>query len=401
MELLFLGSVIPMGECNKYIGPSVAGNKMQIGLLNSIKKKKKVNLSVYTECPYGAYPKTRFLFINGQKLKINDQLIANKIPYVNVFIIKQITLILSATIKLFSWVYINRKKQKTILCYNAYPYISIPVLIVSKFTNINSVCIFADPPIDTIGFKGLKKIFNIVESNFVRQCLSKFSSLVVLNKAAAQYYLPGKKTVVVDGGFDINDLSLYDQSKREVQRDKIVLLYCGALEKYSGIMNLVEAMDCINIDNVILKIYGRGSLLDEIIDKSRYSNRIQYCGVVSNEEMIQIQKKASFLVNPRILDDPVSQFTFPSKIIEYMLSGTPVLSTRLNGLTDDYFDYILTFNSDDVKDIADKIIELVNISYEDLLKSSVLGRDYIIENKNWDIQLNKIIPLLYRDNSIL
>ena len=48
----------------------------------------------------------------------------------------------------------------------------------------------------------------------------------------------------------------------------------------------------------------------------------------------------------RVVNDPIAQVTFPSKTFEYLLSGTPVLSTRLNGYTHEYDEAIVDIISD-------------------------------------------------------
>ena len=51
----------------------------------------------------------------------------------------------------------------------------------------------------------------------------------------------------------------------------------------------------------------------EVIKSQENDSRIQYCGVVNNEKMRQIQKESDILINPRQIDNIISRYTFPSK----------------------------------------------------------------------------------------
>ena len=57
-------------------------------------------------------------------------------------------------------------------------------------------------------------------------------------------------------------------------------------------------------------------------------------GCVTNDEIVRLQCEATLLVNPRPSDKEFCKYSFPSKTIEYMASGTPVLMTKLPGVPD-------------------------------------------------------------------
>lgn len=53
--------------------------------------------------------------------------------------------------------------------------------------------------------------------------------------------------------------------------------------------------------------------------------RIQYLGSIPHDEILQLQRTASLLVNPRTPEGIYTKYSFPSKTMEYLASGTPTL----------------------------------------------------------------------------
>lgn len=92
-------------------------------------------------------------------------------------------------------------------------------------------------------------------------------------------------------------------------------------------------------------IYGTGNYIDEIIKMSKENMKIIYGGVVNNKIIIQEELDSILLINPRPLQNcsancDFTRYSFPSKNIEYMSSGTPLLATKLPGMPKKYYSYI-------------------------------------------------------------
>ena len=116
-------------------------------------------------------------------------------------------------------------------------------------------------------------------------------------------------------------------------------MYAGGVYEKYGLKTLVDAFIKLKRKDIDLYIFGEGSFVNEIIKLSKHHNNIYYKGCVSTEEIVKYEKKALLLVNPRPVNEEFSKYSFPSKTIEYMLSGTPVISTKLPGIPEEYFDY--------------------------------------------------------------
>lgn len=406
MKLLYIGSVIRTEDCTKNIGPSVAGNKMQIGLIKGLIKYFLENVSILTERPIAAFPREKTIYIKGGNIELKEKIFATKVPFINIFILKQLSLIINAFLLIKKWVKKYKREEKAIICYNAYPYIALPVLWAAKLFNIKVICILADPPLDGIKHGILGRVAKVIEDRSTKRSIRKFDGLIVLNENAIIEYAQDSKYIVVDGGFEIEDTpntpcggQWIDHSNEDAP---LKVIFSGAIIEYNGVLNLIEAAKLVRNPRFRLEIYGSGPLVSYIEKESKEDKRINYMGIVPNTEMMKIQRQAALLVNPRPTNDPISKVTFPSKMIEYLISGTPVVTTKLNGFTEDYLKHMFIFLDETPQAMADTIDDILSRDPNDLIKKSTDAREFIKEYKNWGVQSKKIIgfieTIIYSNN---
>lgn len=396
MKILFLGSVIKTEDCTKHLGPSVAGNKMQLGIIKGLKKLH-ADITVVTEIPIAAYPRERKVIIGASDIEIESDIQAKVVPFLNLFFLKQITMIICAFLILLKWSIRNRRENKLIITFNPFPYISIPTILISKFFKMNKICIFADPPIDAVKRGVLGRTAKFLERKSTEKNIRNYDGIVALNKKAIEKYAPDKKYILVDGGFDITDTPKNKPGGQWLEYsegDVIDIVFSGGLYEYNGLENLIEAFKTIEKDNLRLNIYGEGPLKEFIKKASQEDSRVAYQGNVSNDKMLTIQQNAGILINPRPIDDAISLYTFPSKMVEYMLSGTPVLTTKLNGLTPEYLSRVFVIDDNTILEIAKGIEFVSGLKREQLINKAKEAREFIINNKTWEIQSKKIYDFI-------
>lgn len=148
-------------------------------------------------------------------------------------------------------------------------------------------------------------------------------------------------------------------------------------------MELLQAFSEINQEEFELRIFGEGPLENDVIEYTNNDSRIFYGGLVQSDELQNEYENADLLVNIRNPGHYVTKFSFPSKLIEYISKGKPILSTNLNFNTDLASGlYII----DDVNPtiIKDKILKIESDSEETKnIKIKIAQRALTIEN-NWD-----------------
>ncbi len=167
-------------------------------------------------------------------------------------------------------------------------------------------------------------------------------------------------------------------------------------KKITGIEYFVEGFLNANLDGVELHFYGTGDLVEWVIEMSNKHPQIKYMGNVSNDEIIKKQQEAFLLINPRPSNQEFCKYSFPSKTIEYMASGTPVLMTRLPGVPEDYFDYVYLLKEETSEGVREILGSILSKSIEENRLLGQKARNYVKENKNCDAQSKRIYDLSRR-----
>ena len=103
---------------------------------------------------------------------------------------------------------------------------------------------------------------------------------------------------------------------------------------------------------------------------------------------------AALLVEPRPTDDILVKMSFPSKIIEYMASATPVLCTNLPCFGKEYKEYQYRIEDESVEGIARALIDTLSIPRAELERMGKRARDYVMENKTIERQCGKIVSFV-------
>lgn len=177
------------------------------------------------------------------------------------------------------------------------------------------------------------------------------------------------------------------------------VLYTGTLNKKFGVINLVEAFSGLEIDNIKLQICGRGDSEDTIKEYASKDKRIEYLGQISNEEAVLLQKNATILVNPRQNNEEFTKYSFPSKNMEYLLTGRPVIAYKLDGIPDEYDDYFYYVEDDTVYSLAKKIQEVLQITDKERNVFGERARNFVLKNKNNAVAAKRIIDMIQRNRS--
>lgn len=389
MKLLFLGYVVSKEKAIKLSGISIAGNKMQYNVLKYLDSYSEIELSAITICPVAVFPHDKTLYVKNEDIPICDNIISRKVSFINLPVIKHFTQALSvyrAAKKI-----IRHDNDTIVFTFNLFPQIGIPMMILKKKFGCKTISLLADLPIDEKPVRNrISKFLRKRFDNLTIKAINHCDNFILLNKYVAEYYNINKKYIVIDGGVDEEDI---EQSYESYKPQKHNIVYSGALTEYSGIKLLISAIKNASKD-IYLDIYGDGYLKNEIEELISNSDNIIYHGRVSNSQMIRIQKEAWLLVNPRIINDKISRVTFPSKIFEYMLSSTPVLSSKLNGFDSEYDKYLFFYNDDDSIAILNAIENISKISIDSLSDFGKKAREFVIINRSWKIQTEKIYNFL-------
>lgn len=391
MHIVYLGIMTRPEDIGKIGETSIAGNKFQYNLLKHLSCIDGVKLDIISFHPFKAPHKSKKLFIRTTKEKIFDNVNLWQVGYINLPIIKQLILPWKTLARLKKTV----AKSSLVMAYDMYPTQGIPLSRIKKKVNGRTVCLLADLSIGGVNKQRginrfLRRLFDRSTLNNIKKC----DKYIVLNENVAKTYAPHAKYLVVDGGVEPTE---FENNENNWNGKTQNIVYTGALVEYSGIMNLVKAFSYIERNDIFLDIYGEGVLRPIIQEIAKNDPRIRYHGTVTNPEALKAQQTSWALINPRPVDNSIAKVTFPSKIFEYLMSGRPVASTMLNGFSSDYDDLLIWINDDSPQGLAQAILKMSETDNSDLTQMANNAKTYLIHNKTWKINAEKIHYFLLTD----
>ena len=227
-------------------------------------------------------------------------------------------------------------------------------------------------------------------ANFViRHC----THYVLLTQAMNDYLnKTGKPYVILEGHADITMAEKIPSMEKKTSPR--ICFYAGGVSKQYGLGNLVEGFRKADIPNAQLHIYGPGDYVKELQKIAEEDSRVFYGGMLLNKEIVEKEQEATLLVNPRPTGEEYVKYSFPSKTMEYMASGTPVLTTVLPGMPKEYYPYLFLLEDETAEGIAQALTELLTKSEEELFEKGRRARVFVLDQRNNLVQAQKIIQML-------
>jgi len=300
------------------------------------------------------------------------------IPFINIKVLRQICTFLGTIVKVTKEV-LNNKKEKIFICDILNTTISTTTLILSKIFKFQCWAIVTDLPRD---MQKNKKINEKMQT--------KYDGYILITEEMNKIVNPKNKPhIVIEGLVDIRESAENNEVQKSSPR---VIMYAGGLYEKYGVKTLIEAFGNIQNNNVKLDLYGDGDLVPYI--QSIENKKIDFHGVVTNDKIVEAEKKATLLVNPRFTSEEYTKYSFPSKNMEYMVSGTPVLTTKLPGMPEEYYNYVYLIEDETQRGMQKCLETLLGLNEDELDKKGKKAREFVLSQKNNVNQTNKIISFL-------
>lgn len=198
-----------------------------------------------------------------------------------------------------------------------------------------------------------------------------------------------KPYVVIEGIAKVqNNVSV------QVNEREHYILYTGTMAKKYGVIQLVDAFKLMRHNkDYKLCLCGSGDGVDEILQYAKTYN-IDYRGEIPNQEVLELQKHATLLVNPRPDEGEYTKYSFPSKVMEYFASGTPTIMHRLRGIPDEYYNYCFSFSSNSTRIMASEMDEVIDCPELQRFSLGDKARSFVQTEKSPYKQCEKLINLL-------
>jgi len=101
------------------------------------------------------------------------------------------------------------------------------------------------------------------------------------------------------------------------------------------------------------------------------------------------------MVNPRRPEGEFTRYSFPSKTMEYLASGRPVIMHWLAGIPEDYRPYLITPDTGDAQGLAAAMRRVAALPQAELRRIGAPGRDFVLTHKSPRVQIGKLLAGLF------
>jgi glycosyltransferase involved in cell wall biosynthesis len=397
MNILFLGGIFSEGDKDNISqkskgGVQYAADTLQKNYITGFSQSGSVSAVSVINLPFiGAYPKRyQDLFYRpvAPRESLERATVLN-VGFFNLTIVKNLHKVILAVKSILKEMKSNPDQPQVLVCYSMH----LPFLLACYFVKLvkkdTHLCVIVpDLPEYMAVRKGVTKFVFHMLSLVSYSIVSKADSIVAITREMLNKFDTGIKKVVIEGIADKRYISLSET----VQRKKY-FLYTGTLDRRYGIRNLLDSYVSSGIDDYELFICGDGDDRAYVEGVVAANANVKYFGQLDRDSVLALQRNAALLINPRDNDSEFTKYSFPSKIIEYMSSGVPVLMYRLDGIPDEYygFCYLIPPGDDGLKL---KLLELSKLSDNEFISKGESAKKFIIENKMPDMQVAKLLDAI-------
>jgi len=304
-----------------------------------------------------------------------------------------------SNIEFFIKVLSQYTEVKAVICYN---YQAIALMKLKRYCNKDNIKIIADCT-EWYSAKGTNILFKIIKGfdSFLRMRIvqKNLDGVIVISRYLEKFYENCKNVTRIPPLVDLSE-DKWNMPVSEFDDNKIHFVYAGSPGKNKDKINLfIESLyELKELSNYVFDIVGitKEQYISDFKEHKEIveylGNRISFHGRLSHSESLKYIKIADFSVFIRE-DARVTQAGFPTKFVESISCGTPVITTK----TSDLDDYIVEGGNGFFIDIGDGnavsvLRKVLGMNTEEIMimrKSCIKSR--IFHYRNYSNQMEEFI----------
>lgn len=370
-----------------------AANNLQWNIISGLDRCSKTPVFLCNVMLIRSFPKGyRKAIIKSQRFSHKPGSNDTNIGFINIAGISIISRFFAAIKGLLKWAS-NNQGDKVIITYGIHtPYLLASTLTRSCYSNTKSCLVVPDLPEFMSESKNIiYRFLKSIDRTILNFCMNRVDAFVLLCETMTERVnLKGRPWILMEG---IYQSTTKNGSDLYIKKSKAIL-YTGTLKKQYGIMNLLSAFESIKDNEIELWICGDGDMRGEVEKNALKDPRIRYFGQLPREKILTMQKEAAILVNPRTSAGEFTRYSFPSKVMEYLASGTPVLMYKLAGIPNEYYNYCFVAEQENSDSLRIAIINILEKDPEMLKQIGENAQKFILEQKTPERQIMKVIKLI-------
>ena len=340
--------------------PHFATHKFSWSVIRSLHKKFDFvyNISSCDIRNYPAVPKLYFppFFFSRSGVK------GCFIGFVNYLFLKHLSRILILTFILSGVVL--RYRSRYILVHGTHTPFMLVAVLIKLFSRARILILLTDQHGRVVSSDGwVGRLLRSFDTVLMRALLYRFDAYICLSFAFISKF--DLHNAIVVPGILSEDFKVSINANRALASEapkSVDVVFAGGISEENGVDRLIQAFFELRNSNARLIFYGAGPLVEDVRLAAVRDLRISYGGVLIGDELSRGLLSASLLVNPRPVGEEFAQTSFPSKLIEYMATGVPVLTTPLMCIPDDLNDCLYFTDGDSSECILKALVNVLRIA---------------------------------------
>ena len=392
IALAFVGCVVPDEPQYQSVAAfSRSGNMFQTNLLTSIGSAGIPVSTVISPIPIQSWPSGRQLLVGSSRYRLEGGIAVTSLSFINVPLLKQLTIGLAVFVRLLIWGWRNRKcKARVVSTYN----LSVPpglfTLIAARLIGAKTVAHLND--INIPGETAPDSPFFRLDYLLQRWLMPRFDGLVVVSDAIIRDFGLRAPHILVEGG--VNEGTFLAPPLQRTNPGDFVIVCAGHLDEWNGFRVLLEAFSILRGDHYRLRIAGVGPLENEVRSSVARDPRIEYCGYLAFADVLRLYQSADVLVNLRLTRKMNTRYFFPGKALEYLASGRPVISTCTGHMEEEFGQFTFLLREETPEALARVIEEVARMDRDARERRGAAARNYMMANKTWVAQGRRVAGLI-------
>lgn len=327
------------------------------------------------------------------KDRVEPGITVDHLGFPNLRGVKQVWLGVGLAIRALGWRLRTRDSRRVLIMDAAYVSALPGVLFACAGPGVTTTAIFADIytyMADVTDASRAQSVRHRAIARIVRTLYAQLDGFILLTEAMnAVVNRRGAPHLVMEGMADARAEEAVPAPSSKPANPTV--LYAGALRKVYGLDALLAGFAAWPRPDARLVIYGAGDYAEEVSAAAEKDPRVDFRGSASIAEVFQAEQAATLLVNPRPIDQEFTKYSFPSKTMEYMSSGTPVLTTALPGMPPEYYPHVLLIEEAGAAGVTEALERAFGESAVSLAERGRRARDFVLTEKSNQAQARRIL----------
>jgi glycosyltransferase involved in cell wall biosynthesis len=378
LALAFVGCVVPDAAEYRTTAFSRAANLWQSRLLESLCEAGLAPSRIISYRPVSR--RSGRAWYSARRVAIAPGLQADLLPLLNRSPLKPLWLGLAALCALLGWGWFQaRGRRRIILSYN----VSVPpapfLWLAARLTG--SVLVSSLNDVMVPGETGPDNWARRLDFRMHRFWLPAWDGFIAVTPATVADLAPAAPFVVVEGG-----VAELPPEPAPRSGSPFTLVLAGKLAEHNGLRLALAAFARLEGDRWRLEIAGDGPLQEEARRAAVLDPRIRSHGVLDWSAVQALYARADLVLNLRLTQSAARRYFFPSKLMEALGCGVPVLSTPCNHVRAAFGHCLFLLEEESPEGLAVRLQELAALSPAQRRAVAQRAREVVRTRLAWPVQ---------------